>query len=140
MPYDDQHFKKLSQRDEKAAKRLVPCMNDTKWRELFLCAAKHSLLFQFAWVRETDDKRESSYDSVRESCIDVHGLRDPGLGGPCLYREILWIRFPFAIHNSYWGQVPKSQPLEQFLQDLKSIGLLPIKQTAEYVEVWGYQV
>ena len=34
------------------ADRLVPRMNDTKWREVFACIARHGLQFGVAWVRD----------------------------------------------------------------------------------------
>jgi hypothetical protein len=138
MPYDAEDHANLERRTQKVARGLVSCMNDTKWREVFLCASRHQLQFKVAWVRDPGWNAESLH-RIRESLIDNHGLRDPGIGGPCSYRDILWIRFPFSIHNAYYGQVPWGQPIEKLLEDLASLGSLPVRQTQEYLEIRGYE-
>ena len=113
-------------------------MNDTKWREVFACTVRHGLQFQVAWVRNFAwDTR--ALHRVWASYIGTNGLRDPGIGGPCYYRDILWIRIPVALPNTYSGQVPRMQAIDPFLVELASLGLLPLKQTQEYVEVRGYE-
>jgi hypothetical protein len=138
MPYDARHHAKLERRNKNAARRFVSCMSDTKWREVFLCVSRHKLRFQVAWVRGSDWDTEGLH-AIWESLIDTRGLRDPGVGGPCWYREILWIRLPLAIHDAYGGKVPRRQPIQQLLDDLARLGRLPIRQTHDYVEIRGYQ-
>lgn len=138
MPYHADYYAEMQRRKIKAADRLVPCMNDTKWREVFACMARHGLKFGIAWVRN-DAWDNQNLHRVPESWIGTHGIRDPGIGGPCDYWEILWIRVPVAVPNDYLGKVPKRQPIEPFLAELASLGSLPLKQTEKYVEVRGYE-
>jgi len=138
MPCDADYYAEMERLTRRAADRLVPCMNDTKWREVFACMARHGLQFGIAWVRN-DAWDTQILHRVWESWIGTHGIRDPGIGGPCDYWEILWIRVPVALPNTYWGRVPERQPIEPFLAELASLGSLPLKQTEEYVEVRGYE-
>jgi len=138
MAYNGQHYEELERRNKNAASRFVSCMNNTKWREVLGCVARLDLIFQIAWVRDFDWNTEG-LRTVIESMIDTRGLRDPGIGGQCLYRDILWIRLPFAIHNPYWGQVPTQQPVQQLLNELAGLGTFSTERTQKYLEIRGYE-
>ena len=137
MPYDARHHADMQNRTNKAAHRLVACMNDTKWREVFASIARHGLAFQAAWVRDSDWNTQGLH-RIQVSYIDTHGLRDPGIGGPCHYRDLLWIRVPRALRVAYC-RVPRKQAIEPFLAELGSLGSVPLNQTEEYVEIRGYE-
>jgi len=138
MPYGADYYAEMERRTRKVADSLVPCMNDTKWREVFACMARHGLQFNIAWIRN-DSWDTRILHRVWEAWIGRQGIRDPGIGGPCDYWEILWIRVPVALPSTYVSQVPKRQPIEPFLADLASLGSLPQRQTEEYVEIRGYE-
>lgn len=131
MPYNRDHWDERQRRLESAIAKLIPCMSDTKWHEVFLAAARHRARFQVAFVRDPAWNTESLH-FVLETWVKESGLRDPGIGGPCSYREILWIRFPISMG-------PVVQALEPLLADLDRLGQLPITKTDAYVEIRGYQ-
>ena len=137
MPYDARHYAEMQNRTKKAAHRLVACMNDTKWREVFDSIARHSLDFQVAWVRDSDWNTQGLH-RVQGSWVEMHGLRDPGIGGPCHYRDLLWIRVPRAVPDAYC-RVPRKQAIDPFLSELGSLGSVPLNQTEDYVEIRGYE-
>jgi len=137
MPYDARHHADMQNRTNKAAHRLVACMNDTKWREVFASIARHGLAFQAAWVRDSDWNTQGLH-RIQVSYIDTHGLRDPGIGGPCRYRDLLWIRVPRAVPDTRCS-VPWKQAVEPFLFELDSLGSVPLNQTKDYVEIRGYE-
>lgn len=136
MPYNSAHFAKLEQRREKAVSRLLPCMNDTKWREVFLLIARRNLTFQIAWVGDLVWPTDS-YHKVQENLIENNGLRDPGIGGPCVYRDILWIRLPKTVKwgNGNWF----AQDLVPFATDLTTLGTMPLQSNEDGIEIRGYQ-
>lgn len=113
-------------------------MNDTKWREVFDSIARHSLNVQVAWVRDSDWDTQGLH-SVLGFWVEMQGLRDPGIGGPCHYRDLLWIRVRRAVPDAYYGRVPRKQPIESFLAELSSLGSVPLNQTKDYVEIRGYE-
>jgi len=134
MPYD-RDYAEWQRRFERAFEELIPCMNDTKWREVFLLAARHRAPFQAAFVRDPRGSTESIH-SVLLSWVGESGLHDPGIGGPCAYREILWIRFLTSIPTRLG---PIVQSLDSLLADLEKLGQLPLTKTEAYVEIRGYQ-
>jgi len=137
MPYDAEHFAELERRAAKWREDRPAFMNDTKWREVFACLARHQTQFQVAWIGNSESATSALY-SIRESLIEAHGLRDPGLGGPCAFRDIHWLQIPLAIRSAYWGHVPHRQSIEPLLADLAILGDLPIQRTAGALIIRGY--
>jgi hypothetical protein len=137
MSFNSDHYAERERRVRQAASSLVALMNDTKWREVFSCACRHSLWFQISWLHDSSWPSDSLQHPVAENWLDTNGIRDPGIGGPCFYRDILWIRFPRVRRDLRFG--PARQPVQQFVDDLASLGVLPITETDEYVEIRGYQ-
>ncbi|HUE70580.1 MAG TPA: DUF6678 family protein [Pirellulaceae bacterium] len=135
MPYDREQWDERQRRLENAIANLIPCMNNTKWREVFSAAARHRAPFRAAFVRGTEGGTDSIH-SVRASWVGESGLKDPGIGGPCSYREILWIRFPTSIPTRMG---PIVQSLDSLISDLEKLGELPLTKTDSYVEIRGYQ-
>ena len=125
----------MDRRQRRSLVGFVPCMNDTKWREVFLIASSLELQFHLAWVYDSDWPVNSLH-RVPKNLIDHSGIRDPGIGGPCDYREILWVRFPRRIPSGYWG--PREQQIEQLDIRLDGLGVLPVTSTVDYLEVRGY--
>jgi len=136
MPYDSQHRAEIDRRKDRARRELVPLMNDTKWREVFLLNVRLGLRFQMAWIRDSEWKTSAIHHPVSAHLISCDGIKDPGVGGPCLYRDILWIRFPRVLPSEYWG--PAEQSLQQLWAELVRIGMLPVRTTNDFVEIRGY--
>lgn len=91
------------------------------------------------WVHDPDWPSESIQGPVSETWVDTHGLCDPGIGGPCLFRDIMWIRFPVRIQNRTNGNLILCQAIEPFAADLANLGLLPITRTDDFIQICGYR-
>ncbi|MCK5943233.1 MAG: hypothetical protein KAI24_14735 [Planctomycetes bacterium] len=105
-------------------------MNNTKWREVWLALAEMRLRIHFAFFRDAD-WNEANATKLRgpfsSSQVEERGIGDPGIGGPFLYKEILWVRVPRVPGNDVDG----------FLERVRSLGQLPMNVVPDYVEIRG---
>jgi hypothetical protein len=106
-------------------------MNDTKWREVWELVASLRLRIHFAyaidhaWNRSNSEKLHGPFP---HTWVEERGIRDPGIGGPFRYEEILWIRVP---------RIPRNDT-ETFCRRLDTLGQLPIRVEPDFVEIRGY--
>ena len=106
-------------------------MNDTKWREVWTVLCELRLRVHFAYA---GDEGWNAANAARlwgpfpMSYVQNDGIRDPGIGGPFRYKQILWIRVPRIAGND----------VDAFVARVKSLGQLPLRVERDYVEVRGY--
>ena len=118
-----------SKLDEKLLRKFsVRLMNDTKWREVWSLIVQHSLRVSMSYATDQEWYSEFLWGPFTEDYVWEKGIRDPGIGGPFLYKEILSIRIP-----------KKNQNTPAFLEDAVSIGQLPINETEEEIEIIAYK-
>lgn len=110
-------------------------MNDTKWREVFCAISRFRVRFTIAFVGEAASPQGQLHFPVPERLLRSDHIADPGIGGPCYYRDILGIAFP---RIQLWD-LPGTQELPLLLDELTKLGQLPISETDETVEIRGYQ-
>ena len=96
------------------------------------------------WVKKSEWNKDSLY-FVLPQIVDVEGLKDPGIGGPCLYRDILTITIPRhrvikeTRNGSPYRQDRQPQPIADLLEDFQTLGKLPVDETAEFIQIIGYK-
>ena len=108
-------------------------MNDTKWREVWEVLTALQLRFHIAFLGQPDWNAQNSlslYGPFRSDFVLHRGIRDPGVGGPFDYQDILWIRVPRVYRNN----------VDEFLRQVGSLGQMPLFEGVDVVEVRGYQV
>ncbi|MCL2309254.1 MAG: hypothetical protein FWC42_03115 [Proteobacteria bacterium] len=139
MPIDPVYYSELTRRTRARARKFVAQMNNTKWREVFRIIARHKIGFQIAWVHG-EEPLPTIHGLHNEELIDRTGLRDPGIGGPCFYWEILWLRFPYTLqYDNSRGHIRiETQEIAPFLRELRSLGELPINESSQFVELLAY--
>jgi hypothetical protein len=106
-------------------------MNNVKWRSIWKIICRLHLRIRTAyagsheWNEQNNDKSWGPFtlDSIQE-----RGIRDPGIGRPFLYKEILWLRIPKNRGND----------TEAFKREVRQIGIDLFAETNEYVEILGY--
>jgi hypothetical protein len=136
MPYKNQHYLERDRRVSLKIRDMVGVMNNTKWREVFSAVAKYRVQFSVSWVNDRI-WNTASLHAVLPSWVAADGIRDPGIGGPCFYREILLIRFPFCIQENFG--IRKQDAISDLVADLRNLGALPIRKTDEFLEIKGYE-
>jgi hypothetical protein len=106
-------------------------MNDTKWREVWELLASLKLRIHFAYARGHSWNLSNSktlQGPFPAAWVEERGVRDPGIGGPFRYEEILWIRVPRIAGND----------VDAFCARLDALGRLPLRVEPDFVEVRGY--
>lgn len=106
-------------------------MNNTKWREVWTVLCELRLRIHFAYADAEDWNRANSrrlWGPFPISYVRTDGIRDPGIGGPFRYNQILWIRVPRIAGND----------TDAFIARLESLGQLSLAVDPEHVEVRGY--
>jgi len=106
-------------------------MSDTKWREVWtlITAFRQRIRMTYA-----DSDEWNAANSTRlhgpfpDDYVLNYGIRDPGIGGPFRYFEILAIEIP-KLNNDF----------EEFFIHLDSIGLLPVVNHESHIEIIGYR-
>lgn len=106
----------------------VRLMNDTKWRELWSLIVQHSLKVTMSYADSQEWNSESLWGPFPADCVQQHGIGDPGIGGPFLYKQILSIRIPKL-----------NQDTSPFMADAMQLEELPLIDTAEQIEVVAYR-
>jgi len=115
--------------DEKLRRRYsVRLMNDTKWREIWSLIARHALRVEMSYADRQEWNSDSLWGPFSDDYVQERGIRDPGIGGPFLYKQILSIRIPKL-----------NQDTSAFVADAGELGELPLVETAEQIEVVGYR-
>ncbi len=115
-------------------------MNNTKWRKVLSLIAESSIPVHFAFVRE-----ESYLEKTRfpKNAYDENHVKDclPGYG-PFYYKEIYAIKCPIyesKVNTKTGAKYECKQRSEQFLEQLNSIGKLPIKLDEQFIYLKGYE-
>ena len=103
-------------------------MNDTKWREIWLLIARHSLKVAMSYADTEHWNSASLWGPFATDYVQQRGIRDPGIGGPFLYKQILSIRIPKL-----------NQDTSAFMADILQLGKLPLVETADQIEIVGYR-
>jgi hypothetical protein len=123
----------LTDKDRKRAGRFpVSLMNDTKWREVWMVMTEMRLRFRFAYAgddRWNEANSERLQGPFPAGYVQAKGIRDPGIGGPFFYKEILWVRVPRIPGNN----------IESFVAQVRSLGQLPVHFGPDYVEICAYE-
>src|SRR5262245_26018716 len=129
MPYSDAEWE--AQLDHTLRMRYaVALMNNTKWREVWEIVCDLRLRVQLDYA---DSPQWGGTQRLRGpfamNLIETRGLRDPGIGGPFLYKQILWLRVPKVWPND----------TSAFQAAVSSLGSVPLVETDQYVEITGYE-
>ena len=103
-------------------------MNDTKWREIWSLIARHALQVAMSYADEPDWNSESLWGPFSADYVQQRGIRDPGVGGPFLYKQILSVRIP-----------KRDQDTSGFMADAMQLGELPIIDAVDQIEIVGYR-
>ena len=106
----------------------VRLMNNTKWREVWSLIARHSLRVAMSYADSGDWNSDSLWRPFSADYVQERGIRDPGIGGPFLYKQILSIRIPKL-----------NQDTSAFIVDVAKLGELPMTETADQIEIVAYQ-
>jgi hypothetical protein len=112
-------------------------MNDTKWRELFICLAKLDLSFQIAWIDDPSQISNSLY-YLPINLIDDRGIKDPGIGGPFLYKQIYYIRISKSPNKCQSLEDRHQHKFDRLLTELDLLGQFPLNLLDEWLELYGY--
>lgn len=119
-------------------------MNNTKWREVFTCLAKRDIRFQVGWINTPDFPRDTVHSLFSERLVGERGLLDPGIGGPCYYKEIEYVRIPKVLRlpkvmrGEVYGYHEQEQDVAGLVAELHGLGQLPLTVMSDYVEIRGY--
>ena len=133
----EQHAREI---DRAIAAFRVHHMNNTKWREVFALLA--------SGAPEIRRVRFKFVDS--EYVIDSNGRMPPvndswcdGFPGPFQYREVEWMEVPreysVRLGNGGTPLQTRNQEIERFLESLKSLGKLPIKESSAGFRIVAYE-
>jgi hypothetical protein len=107
-------------------------MNNTKWREVWEIICHLGLRIQFAYADSVEwngNNSEKLWGPLPLDYVQERGIRDPGIGGPFLYKQILWLRVPKVRLND----------AAAFQNEVKKLGKIPISENEKYIEILGYQ-
>jgi hypothetical protein len=111
-------------------------MSNAKWRAVFRLVFEHQVWFSILWVDDELWNRDTLQHPVPEELIRYDGIADPGIGGPVLFKQILWVRFP-ACRSLDGYQF--TQPIDQFQKELESLGQFPLFREHDYLKIRGYE-
>lgn len=106
----------------------VRLMNDTKWREIWSLIARHSLRVAMSYADSLEWHSDSLWGPFSDDYVQERGIRDPGIGGPFLYKQILSLRIPKL-----------NQDASAFIADVVELGYLPMTETADQIEIVAYR-
>ncbi len=115
--------------DKKLRSRFsVRLMNNTKWREVWSLIARYSLRVKMSYADSQQWNSDSIWGPFSDDYVQERGIRDPGIGGPFLYKQILSIRI-----------LKLNQDTSAFIADAGELGELPMTETVEQIEIVAYQ-
>ena len=103
-------------------------MNDTKWRELWTLIAEHSLRLSMAYADDPDWNAATLWGPFSSNLVGERGIKDPGIGGPFLYKQILSICIPKS-----------NEQFNLFISDVSRLGQLPITESEDSFEIVAYR-
>ena len=142
---------KISERIEKAIANFNGSfMSDTKWRKFFNALIEQEIClkeFSLKYVRDETIRQGSGvlFESKYEQYFTGNGFKDPGLGGPALFKEIEWIEFKdnieFSRHHtnpdlSYIKRVQLVEPIKELLE---SLGQFEYDIDQNSLKLYGYK-
>lgn len=122
------------ERSHRTARKLsASLMNDTKWREVWEILTDLRLRFYIAFLGHNDWNVHNSaklQGPFSRDYVLERGIRDPGIGGPFLYKHIQWIQVPKIRGNN----------VDEFSRRLEVLGRLPVFIDSNFLEIRGYHV
>lgn len=133
-------------REERFLTKAVSVMNDTKWREVWVQAARFELWFRAAFICRREPTipiefdRQQLHSPLPEVAFESHQIGDWGtMCGP--YKDLLWVLFPrrFCYANDCGHRRFRDQRIQGFLEALKALGELPLEATDRFVRIYGYK-
>ena len=142
---------KISERIEKAIANFNGSfMSDTKWRKFFNALIEQEICvkeFNLKYMSDETIRQGSGvlFESKYEQRFRDNGFKDPGVGGPALFKEIEWIEFKdnveFSRHHtnpelSHKKRVQLVKPIKELLESLGKFEY-DIDQTS--LKLYGYK-
>jgi len=122
-------------------------MNDTKWREVLVIAARLELWFVATFIDADQPVVPAEFDHAHlraplpKNALGLRQIGDwGGMSGP--YKNILWILFPrrFCYTNDGGHKRYRDQRIQDFLDQSAGLGQLPLEVTEHFVRVHGYKL
>lgn len=125
-------------------------MSDTKWRKFFKALIEQKIClkeFDLKYVRD-DMVRQGSgvlFEVKYEENFTDNGFKDPGVGGPALFKEIEWIEFKdnieFCRHHtdSELSYKKRVQHLDAIKNLLDSLGQFEYDTDQNSLRLYGYK-
>lgn len=119
-------------------KQLVPCMSNTRWREVWTCMTARKAFFHIRFVDGWQSRL--LWRAWQPNMVCDKGIADSCNSGPFTYAEIQWLCFPRQLAQDMNAGLQKAWPavLEALLADFRQLGKLPISQEADAVWIYGY--
>lgn len=116
-------------------------MNDTKWREVWLVIVELGVRLYFSYA-DSDDWNAANasrlFGPFRVEHVWERGIRDPGIGGPFLFKQILEIRVPrHSPPRPGVGPIVMND-LDVLVHRLRELGEIPVSTNDEVVVIRGY--
>lgn len=116
-------------------------MNNTKWREVFICLAENNIRFSLSFIE--NPAKKTALHNIYQSLVEERGVGDGGVG-PFEYKEIYLLQIPKTIRTpkmmrgEIYGYNETKQETQELLKSLDLLGQLPISETDEFIEINGY--
>ena len=137
--------RRRSEREKRRYEKLVPLMNNTKWREVFRIITGREIWFQVQLVGwETFSKliappSPGVFDLAPKGWVHPSGFIDGLIGSGFFFREIHRVRCPATVPALLMKSVhDHKQNMAELLEALQSLGRIPISQIETHIEIRGY--
>jgi hypothetical protein len=107
-------------------------MDNARWVEVWKLICRLGLRISFAYA---DSIEWNGFNSQKVwgpfplDYIQDRGIRDPGIGGPFLYKQTLWLRIPKVLPNN----------AEAFRNELERLDNIHFSENDQYIEILGYR-
>jgi len=117
-------------------------MSNTKWREVLTTIARRQVWFQLqlvGWEADTFSKLIAPHHGFFEAEHTPKGFVDGVLGSGFFFREIWRVRCPLLVPGRLLHSTRDcNQDIAGLLQAFLVFGQVPINQTANHLEIRGY--
>lgn len=134
-----EHWKQDTKR--RTAKYTVHLMNNSKWRKVLTVLLENNVGFEVALIHDENYWRKVQHLTIADLTREY--IKDPGIGGPCLYTEIFSIRLLLNMkkRNSKIGKTEICQQQSAaIIKQLNTLGKLPLSTDEDYCTLQAYQV
>lgn len=132
MRPNEEYMDKLNKHIQKVT--LAAVMNNTKWREVFLCLSKFDISITICSIYGFLSPYQTSTQVIADY-LYVNGIGDCISGGPILFQEIAYIVIPFK--QSKTSEIDISM-LGKIIERLNQLGQLEIVKDDQCLSVYGY--